>query len=245
MKSVLKLPPEQFVNAEKLFAKAMDLYPALLSFPQEQLESFRFTRNRIVHYGFSPRDDEETAVLLLQVGFRFLEACYTEFFNFDLRDGLVREFRDQLATALDVYGRAKNIPGLHLSLCFSAFSHLVRWSVRQSLMADWENEASVHAEETGAKFERCEKRKHQLEHAFGAAWFFNCPICDDIDTFVCEVDEDRLDDHVVAFKRGECAGCGLRVPNGCPFLADALCRQQITDKREEILRGFGIRTDEA
>ncbi len=244
MKSVLKLPPEQFLNAEKLFAKAIELHPALLSFPQDQLENFRFTRNRIVHYGFSPRDDEETAILLLQVGFRFLGACYKEFFNFDLRDGLVMEFGDQLAIALDVYERAKDIPGRHSSWCFSAFGHLVRWTVRESLMADWENEASIHAEETGVKFDRCEKRKHQLERMFGAAWAFDCPVCGDIDAFVCELDENGLNDCVVALKRGECANCGLVVPKDCPFLADALCRQQITDKRWEILQDFGIKDEQ-
>ena len=218
----------------------MDLHPALLSFPQEQLESFRFTRNRIVHYGFSPRADEEPAILLVETGFRFLSACYKEFFNFDLRDGLVTEVGDQFAIALDVYERAKDIPGLHFSYCFSAFGHLIRWGVRQSLMADWENQASVHAEETGGKFERCEKRKDELERVLGAAWVFACPICDDVDTFVCELDEDSLNDRIVSLKRGECANCGLVVPKAGPFLADALCMQQITDKREEILRGFGI-----
>src|SRR5713101_4461751 len=61
MKSILNMNPEQFINAEKLFAKAATLHSALSSFDQHGLERFRFTRNRIVHYGFSPRDDEETA----------------------------------------------------------------------------------------------------------------------------------------------------------------------------------------
>jgi len=207
------------------------------------LESFRFTRNRIVHYGFSPRDDEETAILLLRTGFRFLGACYKEFFDFDLQDGLVVELGEQYAIALDVYERAKDIPALHLSYCFSALGHLIRWRVRQSLMADWENEVSIHAEETGVKFDRCEKRKSELERAFGTAWIFDCPICRDVDTFVCELNEDRLGDHIVALQRGECANCALVVPNGCPFLADAFCLKQITDKHDEILREFGI-TDE-
>jgi hypothetical protein len=197
MKSVLNLPPEQFVTAEKLFAKAMNLYPALVPFPQDQLESFRFTRNRIVHYGFSPRDDEATAILLLQTGFPFLSACYKEFFNFDLRDGLEIACGHQLAISLAVFESAKEMPGLHFSWCFSAFGHFIRWAVRPSFIADWENEASV-AEETGVTFGRSEKRKRELERAFGTAWAFDCPICEDVDTFVCELDEDSLDDHVVA-----------------------------------------------
>jgi hypothetical protein len=240
MKSVLNLSPEQFLNAEKLFAKAIAVHPALLSFPPDQLETFRFTRNRIVHYGFSPRDDEESAILLLQIGFPFLSACYKEFFSFDLQDGLAVEFGDQLAIALDVFERATNIPNQHCSYCLSALGHLVRWTVRQSIMADWENEASIRAEETGVKFDRCEKRKSQIERMFGVAQAFNCPICGDIESFMCELDEDKLDEHLVALKRAECANCGFGVRKNCPFLADALCARQIAEKRAEILQDFGI-----
>ena len=92
MKSVLNMPPEQFMNAEKLFAQVEIAYPALRTFDAGTLDAFRFARNRIGHYGFSPRDDEETGTLLLQIGLPFLSACYREFFNFDLLSGLVVEF---------------------------------------------------------------------------------------------------------------------------------------------------------
>ena len=105
-------------------------------------------------------------------------------------DGLVAEVGEQLRIALDVYQRAKGMPDLHFTYCFSAFSHLIRWSVRQSLMADWENEASVQADENGTRFESCEERKRKLERAFGAAWCFDCPICGEIDAFICELDDD-------------------------------------------------------
>ena len=136
MKSVLSVSEESRISAENLFAEAMKVHTALTSFDKGELESFRWTRNRIVHYGFSPRDDEETAVLLLKTGLRFTILCYREFFNFDLLTGLAAEFGQHLGIALDVYQRAKGIPGLQLSYCFLAFGKLVRWSVRESLMAD-------------------------------------------------------------------------------------------------------------
>lgn len=39
MKAVLNIPAEQFINAEKLFAKAINSHVALTSFPESQLES--------------------------------------------------------------------------------------------------------------------------------------------------------------------------------------------------------------
>jgi hypothetical protein len=203
------------------------------------LDEFRFTRNRIVHYGFSPRDDETTAILLLKTGLPFLEACYREFFGFDLHSGLARVFAEQLAITLRVYQRAKNLQEARFSFCFSAFSHLIRWSVRESLMANWEIDAAERADITGAKFDNCHREKKDLELVFGAAWSFDCPICRDIETFVCQLDEDRLDQRAVIIKRAACANCGLVVA-GIPFLANELIDEEIAKKRAEILRNFGI-----
>ncbi len=240
IKSTLNISPEQFTNAEKLFKQVATVHPALSSFNEQDLKSFRFTRNRIMHYGFSPRDDEETATLLLKIGFPFLMACYKEFFNFDLLDDIAVEFGRQLRIALDVYQQAKDIPDLKLSYCFLGFGHLIRWRLRQSLMGNWEIDASEHWEEIGAKFDASAKMKRELELMIGAAWSFDCPVCDEIDTFVCEIDEDRLDDRVVSLRRGMCASCGFVVPRNCPFLVDALCREQIPQKRDKILRDAGI-----
>jgi hypothetical protein len=241
MKSVLNIPPERFINAEQLFAKAAALHPGLSSFDERDLESFRFKRNDIVHYGFSPRDDEEAATLLLNIGFPFLSACYREFYSFDLLDGLVVEYGQQLGIALGVYQQAKGIPDLRFTYCLSAFGHLLRWSIRQSLMAHWEVDASAHAFETCANLEACQRQKRELEFAFGTAWVFDCPICDDgVDTFVCELDEARLGEGAITLKRAACANCGLEVRQNSPFLADALCRDQVAAKRDAILRDFGI-----
>jgi hypothetical protein len=240
MKSALAIDPEEFINAKKLYAKAINHFKALALFDESELESFRFTRNRFVHYGYSPQDDEESAVLLLKTGYPFLVACYKQFFGFDTFDGLVGEFSEQFGIAVDIYAKANSTSGLHFTYCFLAFGHLIRWSVRQSLMPGWENIASIHADEIGAKFEQCEKNKHELERLLGTTWLFDCPICNDIDTFVCEIDQDRFSDNIVSLVRAGCPSCGLVVPYGCPFIVDALCRDQIDNKSSDIFRAFGI-----
>jgi hypothetical protein len=57
---------------------------------------------------------------------------------------------------------------------------------------------------------------------------------------VCELDENRLNDGEVLLRRAACASCGLVVRENIPFLADALCREQVATKREAILREFGL-----
>ena len=178
-------------------------------------------------------------MLLLKIGLPFLSACYREFFNFDLLDGLRVEYGQQLRIALDTYLRTKDMPDIRYSFCFSAFAHLIRWRVRESFMADWEIDASADAHD--ARFHSCRKKKNALERAFGAAWFFDCPICDRPDTFVCQLDDDRLvEDRAVILQRAACASCGLVVGN-IPFLADALVHEEVARQRTEILRDYGIK----
>ena len=153
MKSVLVYPPENRIPAARLYAKVRKRYPGLESFDERDLEDFRLKRNEIAHYGFSPRDDEPTATLLLKTGFPFLTACYSEFFGFDLVDGLAIEFGDNFKIALNVYNaltvykKTKEIPEPRFSRCFSAFSHLIRWSLRQSIMAEMGKRCSYSCRE--------------------------------------------------------------------------------------------------
>jgi hypothetical protein len=64
----------------------------------EKLKDLRETRNRIIHYGFSPRDDKECGRLLVETGLPFVTALYRELFGFhlnwrDARSG-VKNFKE-------------------------------------------------------------------------------------------------------------------------------------------------------
>ena len=242
MKSALGKSPNSRINAKDLYAEALDHYAGLESFDGHDLRAFLSRRNHIVHYGFSPRDDETTATLLLKTGFPFLKACYLEFFCFELVEGLALEFGENFKIALDVYQRAKALPRFRFSQCFSAFGHLILWSLRESIMAEWENEAATRAESYGLEFEICNKKKDAFERIFGATWTFDCPICRSVDTFVCELDEERLATHTITLKRAACGHCDL-VVDEMPFLADALVGSEIGTKRTDILQGYGLLTN--
>ena len=43
---------------------------------KRDFDKLRHARNRMIHYGYSPRDDAESARYLLSTGFDFLETCY-------------------------------------------------------------------------------------------------------------------------------------------------------------------------
>lgn len=238
IKAALRIPPTKKRTATWLYEKAAERWGSLESFDDRDLRQFRDTRNDIVHYGFSPRDDEKAAVLLLNIGFPFFEACNREFFGRGLVDSLAFDYGENLRVALSTYQKAKDRPNLQFARCFDAFAHLLRWSLRESLMPDWERNAVARAKSYGAPFESSEASKRKLDRIFGATWAFDCPICDEVNTFVCELDPDRLEEHTIRLERALCTNCNL-VLKGMPFLAEALVGAPVETERMAILREYG------
>lgn len=238
LKAGLKKSPKDWGGLKQLTDQARSR--GLRSSELEPLKNFRDLRNEMMHHGFSPKDNVKTAASLLEDGFRYLAECYKEFFNFDLYDGLLVEFAAQLAVAEEVYSKAKEIPELDLTYCFRAFGHLLRWSIKDSLMAHWEFQSALDADEWGGKFDACQELKDKLERRLDPPAFLDCPICDEPESLVCQLDDDKLDDGEISVKQAQCVNCGLTVPLSCPYLADVLCRKQIEEKREEILQDYGI-----
>ncbi len=88
IKAKLSIPPEDRVSLEQLLDTIIEVHSRLNGYDTTTLDDFRRTRNRLIHYGFSPKDDEKCAALLLKTGLPFLKDCYHEFFDFylDWRD---------------------------------------------------------------------------------------------------------------------------------------------------------------
>jgi len=241
-----------FDSGRKSFSELLKLANAEFPpdvFSQSDLDEFREKRNEIVHYGFSAKDDEISAVLLLKTGYRLIQQCYKTFFDFSLKrndgthGGLLPNFDHHLDIAERVYLMAKDEPNLNLTYCFIPFAQEIRWSIQQSLMSRWQRQV-LNAEETNwpnISWDLKEKETEELFwKAFDPAWKFDCPICGDVESFICELDGDELDKTVIRLKRGMCVNCGLFIPANCPFLADEICSEQIEEERSKIFSDFGI-----
>lgn len=240
LKAAFAQPARGGDSLQKLLEKARGQSPRLGSFSKDSLDALRQTRNRIVHYGFSPKDDRLTVALLLSTGIPFLRDCYDGFFDFVLDDALLIEFGDHLRIAGEVFERVKMRPDLDPVYCLRALGHLLRWSVKDSLMSQWEADAARIADEDGAKFNTIQRQKEKVERLFDPSWAFDCPVCNGFETFVCELVADDLDRKQISLLRAACVECGLAISRGCPFLADALCREQVAEKRDQILNDYGV-----
>lgn len=262
IKAKLAIESEDRITSERLLKEIRSRFVALRAFDESKLSAFRRTRNRLVHFGFSPKDDEECALLLLETGFPFLSLLYIELFDFFLdwreirpgttsflslsseemaKAGLLPEVAQQLSYAREVYGRARHLAQPEYVYCFSGLSHYIRLCLKESARTTVEWNIVDTAESIGTKFEHEQKLRADLNKVLGdLIWDFDCPICQGIETVVAELDDKKLNDGEVVTKRCACVQCGFVVGRGAAHLSEVLLAAEIAEKKPKILTEFGI-----
>jgi hypothetical protein len=230
---------------------------------QKSLDELRESRNRIVHYGFSPQDDDISIRLLIQTALPLLSRLYQSFFDLylDWRDvrpgvesfhdltpdemakvGLIPDFADSLHLVRRIFTKAKELRGVDLSYCIIPFAHHVRFACKANFLGL--GEESLLQDGDGETYEAVNAAKERWRKAFyesdGSACFdLDCPTCRSCETVVAQIDESQLDRGEVIFQRAACAQCGLVLPNK-PFLANMVLRDEISTKSSAILKDYGL-----
>ncbi len=225
---------------QTLIAKARHNSAAIARIPQDRLDQFRDARNRIIHRGFGPKDASESTSLYLEIALPLLEASYRDFHSYDVTDALLQEYVELLKVAQEVHRRAKTLQGYDLSYSLNAFGHLIRWRFKENFSTGWEIHALDHADEIGLKFENIEREKERLGRLFGPSWSFDCPLCNQPQSVVAELDETELDTLEVTPKRMACTVCGFVVHELHLFLSEVLLQNQIVNARSQILKEYGL-----
>jgi hypothetical protein len=213
---------------------------AVSQFSADVLKRFREARNRITHRGFGAGDDSESVALYLEAGLPLLRLCYREFHAFDFDDGLLMEYAEHLRVAREVHECARTAPDADLCYCLSSFAHLIRWGFKASFTSRWELQALNAAEEIGVKFERTYKRAQELEGLFDVSWTFDCPVCDEFEGVIAELESDSLDAQKLRVGRMACTHCDFVVTASEVLLSNALLAAQLSRVRGRILQGYGI-----
>lgn len=154
--------------------------------------------------------------------------------------GLLPEYVDHINVAQRVCALAKAMPDLDLSYCLNSFSHLVRWCFKRNFSAEWEIDALAHSDEIGGKFERMYTEKKKLERIFDVTYLFDCPVCDDIDGVVAELDSNMFDLQEVKPIRMACSSCGFVVSHSQPHLSEVLLEKQVVASKAKILKEYGL-----
>jgi len=73
IKAAIKASPDDRLDFRKLIDRANKQFPSFTTIREDEIRDFRLKRNEIIHYGFSPKDNEKSAIFLLKTGYRLIE----------------------------------------------------------------------------------------------------------------------------------------------------------------------------
>jgi len=262
IKAKLGVPPdERKLQLRDLLTQVRSQFPDLNEFDGDKIRALRDKRNQLVHYGFSPKDDRECAVLLLDVGLPFLNLCYKTMYDFYLdwheirpgittfdkltsaemsKAGLVPDVAEQLGFIMYIYKSANGKEGFNPEHSFYAFIHFIRMHLKQSAMSQSEMNSLEDAESRGIQYDNETKLKNGLERLFHDTCNLDCPICYGIGTMIVELDENSLSEGDIAPDRCGCVRCGFVVGRGASYISKVLLATQMVESRERLLKEFGL-----
>ena len=260
MKAKLRLGKDDKKKFHVLVNDTRTHFPSLPH--SDSLRPFRDKRNAVVHFGFSPQDDEACAKHLLETGLPFISQLYRELFDFYLdwqevhpgnkdvnclttdewaKVGLLPQIAEHFRQALEIYDRGKKKESRSYGYCFRGLSHYIRLWMKESAMskADWI--ADEIAESRGIKLDAVWEETDRIKARFGGeTWEFDCPVCKGKESVVAELDRTKLNAATIATGRCTCAKCRFTVGKAEPYLSEVLLADQIEAKSADILREFGI-----
>ena len=176
---------------------------------------------------------------MIRVALPLLDICYGDFHSIDLYTDLrgLPAFAHHLSVAAQVCARARPA-GVDLTYCIGSFAHLVRLFIKPTFTSASESETLDHEVSNDVNWDIKQRYKDAFERLYGMSWTFNCPVCEDFESLVCDLE---TEDQRLVPKKMACANCNYIVHDSEPFIAEVLLREQLTeDLRRRILKEYGL-----
>lgn len=261
IKARLEIPSEEGgLPLAKTLGMIREQLPELKRFDRAALDHLRMTRNQIVHYGFSPQDDQECARLLVETGFPFVSALYKECFAFHLRwhdvrpgltefsqltaeeaasVGLLPDMADQLRIVETMYELNRTRSDFNVVFCFYAFSHYLRVGIARGMASSSQDVALEEAEARGIRYEAESAEKERVKKQIpGETWEFDCPMCNGIKSLVAGLDEESLGEGRVTLLWAICVSCHFVAPKSAYHLADLVIARDLEEQSSQIREAY-------
>jgi hypothetical protein len=250
LKAAFQIPEsDRTTNLRTLLTKADEQIKPCAWWSTAKNKNLREKRNHITHYGYTPKDTNSCATLLLEVGYPGLACLYEQFFEFPVmlqqccdspttfgslsksdleKVGLVPQWGDLLWFALDQFQRHQASHTLAPTWYFHPLASAIRLGFRESWTSPAENETLVLAESDGILYEQQEKLRDRVTRQMSdCRTTLFCPICDAADTILIEFDEDALDDGPMTTKWCFCVACHFSLPSAAGSLVPALVTEDL------------------
>jgi len=258
IKAKLKIPAEDHkFPIAKALGEIREKTPSLMQFDRDLIDGLRRTRNRIVHYGFSPHDDQECGRLLLETGIPFLVALYRELFGFHLNwhdarpgitdfmqltkeeataVGLVPYISDQLYIVTTMYKLNEGLSDFDFLHCFTAFNHFLRLMLKDTYSSNVDGLVTEQATSIGLRHEIEESEKKSIAGRLGGStWEFDCPMCNGTQSIIAGLDDEALGTGEVSLSWAICVSCHLVLPKKALHLANLVLDRELKDQTQAIL----------
>ena len=208
------------------------------------IDKFRLSRNRIAHFGFSSRDDQEAAYLSFSLGVPLFSGWAQGEHGIDLY-GVLGELGAITQTAIHLIQTSKD----SRITAVDATRGLRRWitfNLREFFMAEWEKEvlndnessfgvAPVYGSEVRERY------KQQLVDD-GPSVELDCPICRRTKSLFVSLNEDALKKTKTLLPDfARCVNCDIEFPPPSHALLRELCQPQLTTElAESTCKSYGL-----
>ena len=207
------------------------------SAPSFNLKDFRKLRNDVVHFGYSPKDDEVSARMIFATGipvfFLFVKSHLSLFI--DLHSCIEPDLGEQLNLTLELnkIGKRQAISTIESSVMLR---HMIK-RMNSNLTIWQESALDDHSLSQQIEFEAKSGFKDMLLKDWHCSEAIRCPVCE-WDDLVVRFEENQLSEGNLTALRAHCVNCDLNLPPA--MLNQILERILSKDKREEILSSYGI-----
>ena len=207
-----------------------------------QFTKFRLKRNKVTHYGSSPKDGEEAAYLIYSFAIPLLNDFIKLSIDVSILDLLPGTIGNNLSAAtrlLQTFGEHK-IPAINL-IC--GVTHAVRREIREDNLSWWESEL-VSDPNTWQVFDFKNARKEKLQEE-DPYITISCPVCDCWEeSLVVRIDDRELEKGKIVLDSARCFECDWESTIESRELLRELCHTQITkDLVTSTLDAYGIKSD--
>ena len=186
--------------------------------PAFDFKKFRNLRNNIVHFGYTPKDDDIAAKLIFSIGipaFFFYIKTHPEL-NVDLKSCLDLNLLDHLNITIKVNGSNagyKNMSSVDSSLT-------LRHLIKRVLISEpiWQDDALNQHNLGGlVEFEVKDKLRKLLHEGWKTCEDIHCPVCGQ-EQLVVQLDDAAIEKKLIIAIKGHCLNCDLNFQSGGGYL---------------------------
>ncbi len=233
-KAHLRLEPDANYNFATLNADLNSELPKDKMYRSTDLQALRKARNRIVHFGFSARDDEESVRLMFGTALPFLDTWLTHAEGISPISCLPDALAGRVQNAVELVRRH---PKTQLS-SLDAVRGVIHWVLhftRLSYLTWWERRVlDSDASSCGTNIVSGWELKNELKSTLvddDPTVVIDCPICQEMGAFVLQIEYDSLQRRKSLVPlAGRCIECDLDLPVSATRLLRDICSKQLTSE---------------